>query len=99
MLREFAYFFAAQFLNYAIMTWNMRAVALGWYLSIALTDLVIAGIGFTMIRRVAEAHSPLAIAGYCFGGMCGSLAAMYVTKKWEKKAGNASSNDPPEGPR
>ena len=81
-LKTFAYFFGVQFLNYAVLCWNIRAVAQAWYLSLFFTDILLAWIGFHMIGQVAEARkSRTAMAGYVLGGACGSLVSVWITRR------------------
>jgi hypothetical protein len=79
--REFVYFFAAQCLNFALVTWNIRSLALGWWGSMVISDVLISVLGFTLIKKIAEAKSTTAMIGYAVGGACGSLLAVFVTKK------------------
>jgi hypothetical protein len=77
----FAAFFAIQFAQYLIITVNMRAVAAGKYRWTAITDFAIAGLGFILIQRVAEAHSVAAWAGYAIGGVSGSQVGIWLSKR------------------
>jgi hypothetical protein len=77
----FATFFAIQFVNYLVVTVNMRAVSAGKYRWTAITDGAIAGVGFLAIKEVATAHSSLAWAGYVFGGIIGSQVGIWLSKR------------------
>ena len=79
-LREFAFFFAVQFLNYALLCWNYRAVAQARYGNVFASDLCCAAISFTLIKRVARTESGAAMAGYILGGAFGSVVSVYVTR-------------------
>jgi hypothetical protein len=80
-LREFLFFFALQFISYAVITWNYRAVAQARYLSIGISDLCCAGLGFTAIKRVSKAEGHAALAGYVLGGAFGSMLSAWITTK------------------
>jgi hypothetical protein len=79
-LHQFLFFFGLQFLSYAVITWNYRAVAQARYLSIGLSDLVCAGLGFTAIKRVSATEGRAALAGYVLGGACGSILSAWITR-------------------
>lgn len=73
--------FAVQCVQYFMLTINFRAIAQGRYIWMASTDLLIAGFGFFVIKKVAESNSNAAWVGYTLGGMVGSIIALWVTKK------------------
>jgi hypothetical protein len=79
--RDFWFFFGVQFLSYAIICWNWRAIAQGRYASIFVSDMIFAGVNFLLIKRVSEAKSKAALAGYVLGGACGSLVSVWITRK------------------
>lgn len=81
LVLTFLFFFGAQALNYAVVTWNYRAVAQARYRHLFASDLVCAGIGFLLIKQVARTDSAAALAGYVLGGACGSVTATWVTKR------------------
>lgn len=74
-------FFVVQFINYANLCWNFRAIAQAQYLSIAITDGIASYIGFKLVKKIGEAESRAALIGYMAGGMVGSLVSTYVSKK------------------
>ena len=78
--RTFLFFFAVQFLNYAILCWNYRAVAQARYGNVFASDLMCAAISFTLIKRVAKTDSRAALAGYVLGGAVGSVVSVWITK-------------------
>lgn len=80
-LQEFRLFFVVQFVSYAFITWNFRAIAQAQYVHVLFSDLVIAALNFKLIKKIAEAHSNVALAGYTIGGAAGSLASVWVTKQ------------------
>lgn len=79
-MKTFTYFFAVQFVIYGLTCWNIRAVAQGKYVNIALSDLFIAAATFTVIKKVSEAKSELARAGYVAGGVAGSVCSVWLTR-------------------
>jgi hypothetical protein len=63
---------------------NGRAYMKGLYAWTALTDALIATIGFVVVRRIAKEssdslHGPT-LFGYVSGGTLGSLFAIWLTK-------------------
>lgn len=79
-MREFAFFFFAQALSYAVITWNFRATAQARYAHMFISDMGCAFLGFTLIKKVAETKSRVAMTGYVLGGACGSLLSAWVSK-------------------
>jgi hypothetical protein len=67
---------ALQFGSYFILTLNMRAVASLDYLTTAVTDVFVAGITFSAIKRVASATTHLERMSYIAGGVLGAQAAL-----------------------
>jgi len=65
-----------------MLTWNYRAVALGWPVSLVATDMAISFYQFMIIQKIVEDKSKLALAGFTLGGACGSLSMLYLTKWW-----------------
>ena len=78
--REFLLMFLAQALNFALLCWNYRAVALGYIPTTVLSDFVIAAVQFKLIKRVALAQGNASFAGYVLGGAVGSAISVYLTK-------------------
>ena len=66
------------FLQYAVLTFNIRAVAVSSYWALAVTDLVIATLGFTILKKVEEANGTVDMMGYAIGGTLGAQVAMWV---------------------
>jgi hypothetical protein len=79
-LRDFLIFFAIQFIQYFLITVNLRAASQGLYFWTAFSDLLVAGNGFFLIQRVAKAEGKWALAGYTLGGAIGSVFAIWATK-------------------
>jgi hypothetical protein len=79
-MKEFCLMFAVQFLQYFLATLNIRACAQANYLYTALSDLLLAGNSFLIIKRVAESKSKAGFAGYVLGGAVGSQVGILVTK-------------------
>lgn len=78
--RQFLFFFAVQFLNYAMLCWNYRSVAQARFGNIFVSDLACAAISFTLIKKVANTDSRAAMAGYILGGAFGSVVSVWITK-------------------
>lgn len=79
-MATFTLFFTLMFVNYGLLCVNYRMVARGSYWGTAWTDAAISGLGFTLIRQVAEANTLVAQAGYIIGGVCGSMLGLYLTR-------------------
>jgi len=68
-----------QFSSYFILTFNYRAVAEVDYVVLLLTDLAIAAVNFSSIKRVAQASTNAERAAYVFGGAAGALIALKLS--------------------
>jgi hypothetical protein len=79
--RTFLFFFAVQFLYYALVCWNVRVIAQARPGGIFISDLCIAAIAFTLIKKVANTDSRVAMAGYVLGGAIGSVISVWITKQ------------------
>ena len=79
-MKRFALFFALQFVSYGLLCWNYRAVARGWIGNTVSSDLMIAALNFTLIKKVADAKDGAAMWGYIAGGAVGSAASVLLTK-------------------
>jgi hypothetical protein len=76
-----ALLFVLMFLNYGLNAISFRMIARGSYLGTGLADAAIAAFGFWMISEVAHAQTASAFSGYVLGGVCGSLAGLWLTRK------------------
>jgi len=79
-VKRFAVFFGLQGLNYLVVSIGIRALAQGLYAETIVTDLMLGVIGFTLIKRVAEAKGKVELVGYTLGGTAGSALAIFITR-------------------
>ena len=79
-MKELVQFFGLQFVYYFVATWNFRVIAQAHYASILVSDVCMAAVSFTLIRRISKSESTPARAGFVLGGASGSLLAAWVTK-------------------
>ena len=79
-VKEFAMFFGFQFISYALVCWNFRAISQAWYGSLVISDIAISINGYFLVKRIVEARSKTAICGYALGGACGSIFAVWLTR-------------------
>jgi hypothetical protein len=74
--------FAVQFILNFVGTVNMRATAQGDYLWTIITDLMIAFLGFTAIKKIAEKGDGVQkLIGFIIGAVTGSVLGIYISKK------------------
>jgi len=78
-LRQFTFFFSVQALSYAAITWNYRSTAQARYGHMFASDMLCAFLGFTLIKRIADTKSKVALAGYVLGGACGSVLSAWTS--------------------
>lgn len=74
--------FIAEALMFLLATVNIRACAKGWLKSTILTDALIAGLNFSLIKWIAETGTLPEHGAYIAGAMVGSAAGMWLTKHW-----------------
>lgn len=74
-----ALLFILQFFAYLIVTLNMRAVADGNYLLTFITDVLVAFIGFTSIKKIVDAHTRLEQVLYIAGAGLGAQLALWIS--------------------
>lgn len=79
-MKTFSAFFTLQFVAYGLMCWNYRAVALGWVGNVVVSDLMLAALSFTLMKKVSEAKYGSAMWGYILGGAAGSAVSVTLTK-------------------
>jgi hypothetical protein len=76
---------AVETVMFFVITLNYRYAAKGHLVPTVLTDVVIAIIGFTLIKLVADATTVLEMAGYVLGGAIGSAAGMLLTRRLQER--------------
>jgi hypothetical protein len=88
-MRYFA-IFAAEALMFLVATVNIRACAKGWVRSTLLTDALIAGLNFSLIKWIAETGSLGEHGAYIAGAVVGSAAGMWLTQHWRDSHDHSS---------
>ena len=72
--------FFAQMLSFAIITINYRAVAQASYLWSALTDVLVAGLSYFVIRRIAKSKDSVCQwFGFTIGSAIGTIIGIYIS--------------------
>jgi len=72
--------FFAQMLSFAIITINYRAVAQASYLWSALTDILVAGLSYFVIRRIAKSKDSVCQwFGCTIGSALGTIIGIYLS--------------------
>jgi hypothetical protein len=82
-LRVFAFWFAAEFVLYALVVANGRAYNQGNYLATLVSDMLISAFNFWFAVKFIEGKDNRtwpALAGCVLGGGAGSLCSIYFTK-------------------
>ena len=73
--------FFAQMLSFAIITINYRAVAQASYVWSALTDVVVAGLSYFVVRRIAKSKdSIIQWLGFTVGSATGTVIGIFLSK-------------------
>ncbi len=83
-MRHLVLFFG-QGLSYMLIVINVRAAAKSKYLMTAGTDFLIGILGYALIQRIVDAHTWHEALSYATGGACGSVLAIWITKRWDKE--------------
>ena len=79
-MRRAVLFFMCQLALYGLVAFNVRALASGNIPATVITDLLIASVSFTVLRRIGDASRRLDFVGYALGGACGSIIALLVAR-------------------
>jgi hypothetical protein len=69
-----------QALAFFVCTLNFRYCAKGDIKRTVLTDALIAALGFSLFKLIADATTAIEMAGYVLGASAGSYVAMRVSK-------------------
>ncbi len=80
-IKEAAILFGAQMLSFAIITINYRAVAQASYLWSILTDLVVAGLSYFVIKKIMKSKDSIVQwVGFTIGSATGTAIGIYLSK-------------------
>jgi hypothetical protein len=72
--------FFAQMLSFAIITINYRAVAQASYFWSASTDIIVAGLSYFVIRRIAKSKDSVCQwLGFTIGSAIGTIIGIFVS--------------------
>ena len=77
---SFLLFYALMTVQYALVAINTRMVAQGRYGGTAVSDALIAVLGFALIQHVAAADTLYAQAGYVLGGVTGGVLGVWLSR-------------------
>jgi hypothetical protein len=81
-IKEALLFLIVQFSMYFFITLNQRGIVEFNYGLVIFTDVIVASMGFFIIKRIANSAEALhQLAGYVTGGVLGSVLAMYLNQK------------------
>jgi len=73
--------FFAQMLSFAIITINYRAIAQADYVWSALTDVIVAGLSYFVIRRITKSKdSKTQWIGFTLGSAVGTIIGIFFSK-------------------
>jgi uncharacterized membrane protein YfcA len=79
-LKEASLLALIQIVLYSLLCINYRAVATTQYHEAAITDFIIASLGFFVIRRIAKSEDSFhQWLGYAVGSVIGSYLGIYVS--------------------
>lgn len=79
-IRDSFILFFAQMLSFAIITINYRAVAQASVTWAALTDILVAGLSYFVIRRIAKSKDSVCQwLGFTIGSALGTIIGIYVS--------------------
>lgn len=80
-MKNAVHLFVLMFIQYGVLTINTRAIAGGNQLWLALTDLVVATLGFTILKKAVEATTRIEMYAYALGGTLGAQAALLISQR------------------
>jgi len=67
-------------LSYFMLTWDLRTVSQANYFYAAVSNMVIALLGFTVLKRIQESEGWWPRLAYAAGGTAGTLIGIYTSK-------------------
>lgn len=76
--------FTAEALVFLLATINFRACTKGMLRLTVVSDMLIAALGFSMVRWIAEAGTVFEQVIYVAGAGVGSMIGMHLTKQWKE---------------
>ena len=80
-VKGFLLFFVIQMGSYFLVTINQRGVVTYNYTSVIITDIMIASLGFFVIKKIASSTDSVhQWAGYVAGGVTGSVIALILSQ-------------------
>lgn len=77
-----AVLFGLTFIQWGILTLNTTAIAKKNHLILFVTDLILAVLGFTILKEIVVSHSFLDLASYALGGALGAQLALLIGDKF-----------------
>lgn len=80
-IKGFMLFFVIQMASYFLVTINQRGVVTYNYTSVIITDIMIASLGYFVIKKIASSTDSLhQWGGYVAGGVTGSVIALILSQ-------------------
>lgn len=76
--RNAAQLFCFMAIQYAVLTVNTLAISSHNWLGLLITDLLVAWLAFTILKRVGEATTRFEMIAYMCGGALGAQIALFV---------------------
>jgi hypothetical protein len=67
------------FVSYAVATVNFRAIAMGSYFWLGVSDVALTFLGWSIFKKIAEAKHISEKIGYVLGGVLGGQAALWIS--------------------
>ena len=79
-IRDSFILFFAQMLSFAIITINYRAVAQASYAWSALTDLIVAGLSYFVVKKIAKSENTICQwVGFAVGSAIGTIVGIWLS--------------------
>jgi len=74
--------FLMNFIVYLVLVFNYRAVAQGRYAESIISDMIIAFLGFTIVKKISTATTKIEHAAMVISGGAASFLGIYITRMW-----------------
>jgi hypothetical protein len=75
--------FGLELIAFLLLTVNFRAIAKGFVKTAVGTDVLIAAVGFTLTKMIADAEGLSEQVAYVLGAAGGSVLGMRLTRRWD----------------
>ncbi len=82
-MKEFFLMMLVQFVSYANLTVNYRAISAGFIPVAMVTDACAVALSYYIVRHITRTDSRVTLAGMMVGGSLAAAAGIWLTQAWK----------------